>query len=140
MAWLSGDCPFVCFSWDIGYPSDLHTHFFQCKSLIAVVRMRTLLSHCSPHVFWGPSQMGTHSLDGLLCSVFFCLQCRFHSCHWTLFLCLLHFHTRCHLGASHISLQTQSRHFLGFSSVFYSNFFPEAHFSSTAFRTGKRGP
>lgn len=84
MACLSGDCPFVYFSWEIGDPWDLHTHFFQCMSLIFIVRMRPLLLHCSPHVFWGPSQMGTYSLDGLLCLVLFCLQCRFHFCHWTL--------------------------------------------------------
>lgn len=65
--------------------------------------------------------------------------CRFHFCHWTLFVFCIST-VSVILGASHISLQTQSRHFLPFSSVFYSNFFPEAHFSSTAFRTGKRAP
>lgn len=55
-------------------------------------------------------------------------------------LCILYFSRLYHLGGgeSHILLKTRSRYFLKFSSVFYSNWFPEAYFSRIPFRTGKK--
>lgn len=97
---------------------------------------------------WAPTAL----MDS--CSVLFCLQCTYHFSHYRFHFISAnemksHFNAdfislysadHYHLGVSHVSLQSQSRHFLKFSFVFYSNLYPKAYSSNTAFRTGKRSP